>query len=143
MPVAVNRKTVLDFYAARDSHDPGRIASFIANEVDWLMIGPVELMHFCGPRRSRDEVFEVFATHIPESLRVTGYTPEYLLIDADRAASLNRLTATQPATGRTISYRVADFMRFRDDKIIEYRALIDTLDAVEQMLGHQIDLSAE
>lgn len=41
-----------------------------------------------------------------------------------------------------IGYRIATFMRFRDGKIIEYRMVSDPLDAVEQMLGRQVDRSA-
>ena len=44
-----------------------------------------------------------------------------LLVDRDRAASFSRLVAVQPGTGRTISYHQAQFMRFRDGKITEYR----------------------
>ena len=32
-------------------------------------------------------------------------------------------------------------MRFRDGKIVEYRAIIDSFDAAEQMIGHPIALS--
>ncbi len=32
-------------------------------------------------------------------------------------------------------------MQFRDSKIVEYRAIIDSFDAAEQMIGHPIELS--
>ena len=31
-------------------------------------------------------------------------------------------------------------MRFRDNKIVEYRGIIDSFDAAEQMMGHPIAL---
>jgi hypothetical protein len=37
-----------------------------------------------------------------------------------------------------ISYRVAHFMRFKDDKVIENLSFIDSFDAVEQVLGHPL-----
>jgi len=44
-------------------------------------------------------------------------------------------------TGRIISYHQAQFLQFRNQKIIEYRAIIDSFDAAEQMMGHPITLS--
>ena len=142
MVAAVSRETVANFYAALASRDADRIASFVADQVDWLIIGPVEFLHFCGQRRTRAEVHEVFARLVPEILDVTSYDREYVLADRDLVAALGRLTATQRRTRRVVSFRLAHFMRFRDDKIIEYRSLIDTLDAAEQMLGREVDLSA-
>ena len=66
---------------------------------------------------------------------------ESLLIDRDRAATFSRLTGVQSGTGRTISYHQAQFMQFRDGKIVEYRGIIDSFDAAEQMIGHPIELS--
>ena len=142
MGAAISRKTVTDFYAALASRDADRIASFVAEQVDWLIIGPVEFLHFCGQRRTRAEVHEVFARLVPEILDVTSYDQDYVLVDGDLVAALGRLTATQRRTRRVVSFRLAHFMRFRDDKIVEYRSLIDTLDAAEQMLGREVDLSA-
>jgi ketosteroid isomerase-like protein len=142
MVAPVSRKTVTDFYAALASRDADRIASFVADQVDWLIIGPVEFLHFCGQRRTRAEVHEVFARLVPEILDVTSYDQDYVLVDGDLVAALGRLTAIQRRTRRVVSFRLAHFMRFRDDKIVEYRSLIDTLDAAEQMLGREVDLSA-
>ena len=40
--------------------------------------------------------------------------------------------------GRVISFRLAHFLRFRDDKLISNLSLIDSFDAVEQVLGHPL-----
>ncbi|MGA2126815.1 MAG: nuclear transport factor 2 family protein [Xanthobacteraceae bacterium] len=142
MPATISRQLVESFHDALASGDASRIAAFVADDVDWLLVGPVDFMHFCGQRRTRAEVFELFHRLIPEVLDVAAYDHEYVLIDQDRVASLARFTATQRSTGRIISYRFATFMRFRDDRIVEYRTVTDTLDAVEQMLGRHVDLSA-
>lgn len=72
---------------------------------------------------------------------VTGNVQEYLLVDQDAVAALNRLTAVQRSSGRIITYRIANFMRFRDGEIVEFRTVTDRFDAVEQMLGRQVELS--
>ena len=40
--------------------------------------------------------------------------------------------------GRVISYRLAHFIAFRDGKVVENLSLIDSFDAVEQVLGHPL-----
>lgn len=61
-----------------------------------------------------------------------------MLIDGDRVATLNRLWAKRKIDGRMISYRLAHFMRFRDGKIVQNLSLLDSFDAVEQVLGHSL-----
>jgi ketosteroid isomerase-like protein len=61
-------------------------------------------------------------------------------VDGDQAATLNRLSARRTGDGRVISYRLAHFMRFRDGKVVENISLLDNFDAVEQVIGHSIDL---
>jgi hypothetical protein len=50
-----------------------------------------------------------------------------------------RLIAVHGETDRVVSYRCAQLLRFRDNKLVEFRALIDSFDAAEQMLGHPFD----
>ena len=61
-----------------------------------------------------------------------------MVVDGDRVATLNRLSATRSDDGRVISYRLAHFMRFRDGKVVENLSLIDSFDAAEQVLGHPL-----
>ena len=42
--------------------------------------------------------------------------------------------------GRVISYRLAHFVRFRAGKIVRNLSIIDSFDAVEQVLGHPLDV---
>ncbi len=66
--------------------------------------------------------------------------PDMLLVDSDRVAGLSRLVAVKHDDGRTVSYRAAQFLSFRNDKLIEFCAVIDRFNAVEQGLGHAIGL---
>lgn len=141
MPWNVTRDYVEQFRQARHSRDPERIAPFLDDHVDWLLTGPVELFGFCGQRHGKAEVLDALTRLHPEVL--SGFKVELasLLIDRDRVASLSRLTGVQRSTGRTISYNQAQFLRFRDGKIVEYRGIIDSYSAAEQMIGHPISLS--
>src|SRR5215207_4971101 len=108
-----------------------------------MIVGPVDLLQFCGRRKGKAAVMELFERVIPNVLQIRGVVSDIVLVDGDRAATYNRITGVQRATGRTISYRSAQFIRFRDEKVIEYRSLIDSFDAAEQVLGHPIDLTPD
>ena len=141
MAQILTRAHVENFRQARLTRDPRQIEPFLDDNVDWLITGPVELLHFCGHRRGKAEALDCIVRRLSRRcLSVSQVELSSLLIDRDRAASFSRLIAVQPGTGRTISYHQAQFMRFRDNKIVEYRGIIDSFDAAEQMMGHPIAL---
>jgi ketosteroid isomerase-like protein len=127
----------LDAFATRDVE---RIAPFLDDEVTWTISGPVDLLHFCGVRKGKAAVLDVIGREVPAVLRIRRFAREMLLIDGDCAAALSRLSAVRQMDNRSISYRAAQFMRFRDGKLIEFSGVIDSFDAVEQVLGRPIDV---
>jgi hypothetical protein len=50
------------------------------------------------------------------------------------------MSAVRRSDNRNISYRTAQFLRFANEKLVEFLAVIDSFDAVEQVLGHPIDM---
>ncbi len=141
MTTVVSHQRVREFYQARMSRDPVKIAPFLDEDVTWSISGPVDVIPFCGERHGKEAVIDAIVRLVPMLLTVTKIEFEELLIDGDRAAGFTRLTAVQTGTGRVISYQRAEFFRFRHNKIMSYRAILDSLDAAEQVLGHPIDLS--
>ena len=141
MTQVLTRAHVENFRQARLTRDPRQIEPFIHDNVDWLITGLVELLQFCGHRRGKAEALDCIVRLMPSVLQISRIELSSLLVDRDRAASFSRMIAVLPRTGRTISYHQAQFMRFRDNKIVEYRGIIDSFDAAEQMMGHPIALS--
>src|SRR5262245_17988641 len=143
MAARLHRSVAIAFYQAFASRDPAQISPYLAGDVDWMVVGPVALFHFCGQRHGKAAVLELFRRDGSETVKVTGFVPDVILVDKDRAAALGRVVGRQRETGRVISYRCANFTRFEDDKVVEFRSVIDSFDAAEQVLGHPIDLSHE
>jgi ketosteroid isomerase-like protein len=141
MASAVLSQLVRDFYQARMSRDPARIAPFLDEDVTWSISGPVDLIPFCGERQGKKAVIDAIVRIVPTLLTVTKLDIEELVVDSERAAGFTKLTAIQIGTGRVISYHRAEFFRFRGNKILAYRSILDSFDAAEQMLGRTIDLS--
>ena len=135
-PERVSRETVQAFYEAYTARDLGKLGSLLDDDAVWSISGPVELLQFCGERRGKQAVLDMVGRLVPEVFEITSFAADTVLIDDDRAASLNRLTGRRTADGRIISYRVATFVRFRAGKVAEYSSVIDSFDAAEQVLGH-------
>jgi len=139
MPVSHQR--VRDFYEARTSRDPDLMAQFLHDDVEWTIAGPIDLIPYCGQYHGKEAALDALARVAPSVFRVTKVNLNEILIDGDRAATFSRLAAVLHGTDRTITYQRAEFFQFRDNKIIGYRAVFDSFDMAEQMLGHAINRS--
>ena len=135
----VPRAVVEAFYHALSVRDMDALARFLDDEVVWTISGPVDILPFCGRRAGKDVVMDLLERDIPTLLSGRRFFAKTMLVDGDRAAVLGKLTATKRAGGRAISYRIAHFIQFRDEKVIDYVSIIDSYDAVEQMLGYSLD----
>ena len=139
MSSSVPRAVVEAFYHALSIRDMGTLATFLDDQVTWTISGPVDILPFCGQRVGKDVVMKLLVRDIPTLLSGRRFLAKTLLVDGDRAAVLGKLSATKRDGGRAISYRVAHFIQFRDEKVIDYVSIIDSFDAVEQMLGYSLD----
>ncbi len=133
------RATVRELYDAYGRRDFERVAALIHDDIDWVIYGPVGVFPFAGPRRGRAAVLSALAG-IAELYSLESYTPEIILADGDRAAVMSDVSFKQRATNRTMRFRVANFLRLQDGKVIEFREFANTFDVVEQALGRELQL---
>lgn len=138
MAYEVPRPIVEAFYAVYAERDADKIEKFLHGNVEWTISGPVDLLPFCGTHRGKADVIDMIKRQIPQVLRTFSFVAESITVQGDRAAMLSRQSAKHTGDNRVISYRVANFMRFIDGKVIENMSLIDTFDAVEQVLGRPL-----
>lgn len=135
----VSRAVVEAFYRALADRDAGALAAYLDDDVVWTISGPVGILPFCGQRAGKDAVMKLLKQDSPAFLTDRRFVPSTMLVDGNNAAVLARLTATKREDGHAISYRIAHFIKFREEKVIEYVSIIDSFDAVEQMLGYNLD----
>jgi ketosteroid isomerase-like protein len=133
------RPVVEAFYRASAKRDIERIVPILADDVDWLVQGPIDVFPFLGQRHGKDAVLEGYR-EIARKLEVTGYEVEKLLVDGDRAAALIRITSIVVMTGKVMSIRTSQFSRFDGGKLVEMRAVLDSFDMVEQTIGRPLDV---
>ena len=128
------------YFKAFASRDPQAFGVFLHDQVVWTISGPVDVIPYCGVHRGKAAVIDIMARRAPKVLRHVSVTREKFLVDGNRGAALTRLTARLAGDGRRVSYRVANFFRFQNGKVIENVSLLDSFDAAEQVLGHAIEV---
>jgi ketosteroid isomerase-like protein len=133
------RAAVHAMYDAYRKGDGEKIAGIIDDDVDWIIYAPSEAFSFAGARRGKPAVLEALGS-IAKEYALERHEPQVVIVDGDRAAVMSDVAFTQRATGRLLRMRVANFLRFRDGKLIEFREFNDTFDAVEQALGRWLDI---
>ncbi len=133
------RAAVRDVYSAYARGDVARVALLIHEDIDWIIYGPVAVFPFAGVRRGRAAVLAAMG-EIAESYQLESHKIDQTLIDGDRAAVLADVGFKQRATGRSLRFRVANFLRFDDGRLIEFREFSNSFDVVEQVLGHELPL---
>jgi ketosteroid isomerase-like protein len=143
MTNSVPRAVVDAFYRAYISRDPTQIGAMLDEDVEWHVAGPVEVMQVCGYWRGKAAVVDRFARIVPEVIEFKGLETEHLLADGDRSAFFGRINCLHRQTGRLICHRVAHIARYRNGKVVYFRVINDSLDAVEQFIGHRINLTDE
>lgn len=137
---ALSREFVEDFrkvYAARDMI---KVASYLHDDVEWTISGPIEYLRFCGTHRGKAAVLDLWMNRIPTVLRTFRFEAESVVIDGNHVAMLHRQSARRTIDGRVVNYRVANFMQFEGGKLIKNLSFLDTFDAVEQLLGQRIQV---
>ncbi len=126
-------------YDAYERRDFNRIAALIHDDIDWVIFSPVSVFPFAGPRHGRAAVLQAMAG-IAEHYVLESYKNEITVVDGDRAAVMSDVSFTQRTTNRTMRFRVANFLRFADGKLIEFREFANSFDIVEQALGRELEL---
>ncbi|MGH6988737.1 MAG: nuclear transport factor 2 family protein [Stellaceae bacterium] len=140
MSYEVPRSQVEAFYAVYATRDAAKVADYIHDDVEWTISGPVDLLPFCGIHRGKAEVLDLIGRQVPLVLRTFSFVPEAILVQGDQVAMLSRQSARRTEDDHVISYRVANFMRFLDGKVVDNISLIDSFDAVQQVLGHALSV---
>ena len=106
-------------------------------DVDFISYAPVEIFPCLGKQQGRGAVLSSLKT-IHDHFVFLAYDPIFLLVQDEDAALNVMARLKQRATGRIVRIIFAQFFRFRDGRIVEFREFMDSFDAVEQVLGRHI-----
>lgn len=129
-------------HAIYDAFSQGRLDLLVDAfdpDVDFLSHAPTEVFPYLGRRRGRDEVLAAIA-QLHREVEVLSFVPVTTLIDGDDAALSVAVLIRHRQSGRLANFLAAHFMRFRNNRISQYCAIVDSLEAIEQLLATRVAL---
>jgi ketosteroid isomerase-like protein len=116
------------------------LADAFDDDVDFISNAPVEVFPYLGHRVGKAEVVKTLWS-VHEEFAALNFLPIWMVIEDETAGVVLSVRATQRATGRVVHFFAAHFLRFRNQRIAEYRSIMDSFEAVQQVLGREFDLS--
>lgn len=140
--MSIDRAYAEAFFDAMMTRDPGQIAGYVADDAEWLIVGPIEIFPYCGQHLGKDAVLGAYG-RMGAVAEVTEFTRDYLITDGECASAMSRMTNVDRTTGRQIVVRLAQFARFENGKVSEFCSITDTLGAAEQFMGRSLSQMAE
>ncbi|MGA7971516.1 MAG: nuclear transport factor 2 family protein [Pseudolabrys sp.] len=131
--------TMDELYAAYVQGDFDRLSSLMDESIEWMIYAPVTVFPFAGPRRGRAAAVQTMR-EIAQAYAIESYQREIVTVKGERVAVVADVRMRQRATQRMLRFRVANFMRFEDGRLVEFREFINSFDLAEQALGRELAL---
>jgi ketosteroid isomerase-like protein len=126
-------------HRAINDREFAELESLLDEDVDWTLYGPIDMFPFLGARRGSAAVMDVIR-QIADNVRVHRFERETIMLGQDSAASMLRYSLTSLESSKPIVVRIAHFAQFKHGRLRSIRAVLDTFDLVEQVLGRSIHL---
>ena len=129
-------------YALYDAFSAGKfetLSDMFDERVDFESNAPIEVFPSVGRLIGRTAVMKALQA-VHGELNSIVFVPLRIITDGHSAGVIVSIQLTQRTTKRTIRLFAAHFLRFHDSRIVEYRAFLDTFEAVQQVLGRELDL---
>jgi ketosteroid isomerase-like protein len=115
------------------------VLNSIDDDVDFVSYAPITIFPCLGRQRGKAAVERSIET-IHAHYEFLSYLPIFMVVEENDAAVIVMARMKQRATERIIQTLFAQFVRFRDGRIVEFREFLDSFDAVEQVLGREIEI---
>ena len=133
------RKRLYDLYAAYAAGRLDEVLEEFDDDIVMTSYAPVDVFPFLGRKQGKAAVAGTMRTAHRE-FDYMSYQPVFMVTENDDAAVIVLARLRQRASGRVIQLFIADFLRFKDGRIVELREFMDSFDAVQQVLGREISL---
>jgi hypothetical protein len=103
---------------------------------------PVDVFPYLGRKHGKVAIAATMRS-AHSAFEYLSYTPVFMVTENETAAAIVLARLRQRTTKRIIQLFVADFFRLENDRIVELREFMDSFDAVQQVLGREIELSQD
>jgi ketosteroid isomerase-like protein len=140
MSIALKER-IFDFYQAFSDGRIDRLSELFDDNIDFVSNAPIEVFPYLGRRVGKAEVLKALS-RVHQEFDAIEFIPLKINIEAESAGLIVSIRLTQRSSGRRIRLFAAHFVQFRNYRISEYRAFLDTFEAVQQVLGREFDVSS-
>jgi ketosteroid isomerase-like protein len=129
-------------YAVYEAFSTGNfdiLSDMFDEQVDFESNAPIEVFPYLGRLLGRAAVIKALRAVHGEFESIV-FIPLRIIIDGQSAGLIVSIQFRQRTTQRAVRLFAAHFLRFNDNRIVEYRAFLDTFETVQQVLGRELDL---
>lgn len=134
------RERIYDLYAAYSKGKFDFVLNHFDERAEFTSYAPVEVFPYLGRRHGRAAIAETM-NKIKLEFETIAFHPIFIVAGNEDAAAILLARLRQRATGRIIQLLLAHFLRLREGRIVELREFMDSFDAAQQVLGHQLKLT--
>jgi ketosteroid isomerase-like protein len=129
-------------FALYEAYAEGRVHDVLRELDDNIVMtsyAPVGVFPFLGRKAGKAAIAQAMEA-VHREYEYIAYQPVFMVCEDDSAAAIILAKLRQRSSGRIVQLFVADFLRMQSGRIIELRQFLDSFDAVQQVLGHEIAL---
>ena len=122
---AENVALVQSLYAAFGRGDMETLFGALADDIEWILPGPPEVIPFAGTHRGREAVIQFFMT-LSKTVQFETLEPYEFLAQGDKVVVLGRSRPRMQSTGRVVDNDWVAVITVRDGKLARYKIYEDT-----------------
>jgi ketosteroid isomerase-like protein len=133
------RAKLYDLYAAFGEGKIDFVLKFFDEMAVFTSYTPIDVFPYLG-RQIGKTAIAAMMTNMHAQFEHLTFHPIFMVAEKDSAAVIIMARLRQRSTDRIIQLLTAHFIQFRDGNIIELREFMDSFDAVQQVLGRELDI---
>jgi hypothetical protein len=131
---------IYEIYQTFSKGQLAEVADMFDENVDFMSNAPLDVFPYLGRRVGKAQVMSALKA-VHDQFSSVEFVPIKIVVDGESAGLMISIRLTQRHLGhRNIRLFAAHFIRLKNNRIVEYRAFLDTFEAVQQVLGREIDL---
>lgn len=132
------RARIYDLYTAYRTGQIDFVLSVFDDEAELISYAPIQVFPYLGRQHGKAAIAATMRK-VNAEFEILTYQPIFMVVENDSAGTIVMARLRQRSTDRIIQLLVAHFVQFRDGRIIELREFMDSFDAVQQVLGRELD----
>jgi hypothetical protein len=126
------------YNAYLEGHFQYLVDEVVDDEIDFATNAPTHAFPYLGPGKGKDALLATWKAFRLD-YEFLSYTPFLVVAEtADTAFVVVKMKVMAIATGRVMALILADYLRFRDDRVVKFRQTMDPCEASELWLGREI-----